>query len=229
MGKLFNMDSPVMRFLGRMGDLMILNLLVTLCAIPIVTIGASVTAMHYVALKLVRGEEGYITKDFFKSFKMNFKQATIIWLIMLLFLAVFGLDYYIVMFSGVAFPQGLHTVLVAVTVIFFVISGYIFPVLSRFDNSVRSTMKNGCIMSIMAIPKAIAMAIFALAPVYVLFMAPRAIPLVLLFGWALPGYMSALLYSGTFKKFEPQQEEVTADEEFHAVFEEDAEGMREGK
>ena len=89
MGKIFDMDSPVMRFLSRMADLMIMNLVVTICCIPIVTIGASITAMHYVMLKLVRGEDGYIVKDFFKSFKQNFKQSTIIWLIMCVFIFVF--------------------------------------------------------------------------------------------------------------------------------------------
>ena len=57
MGKLFNIDSPVMRFLGKVADLMILNLVTLLCCIPVVTIGASLTAMHYVLLKMVRNEE----------------------------------------------------------------------------------------------------------------------------------------------------------------------------
>ena len=99
MGKIFDLDSPVMRFLSRMADLMILNLLMTVCCLPVFTIGAANTAMHYVMLKMVRGEEGYIVKDFFKSFKMNFKQATVIWLIMILFILVFAGDYIIMTFS----------------------------------------------------------------------------------------------------------------------------------
>ena len=98
MGKIFNMDSPIMRFLNLVADLMIMNFVVTLCCLPIITIGASVTAMHYVMLKMVRGEDGYLVKDFFKSFKLNFKQATIIWLIMLLLIAVFVGDFFIVNF-----------------------------------------------------------------------------------------------------------------------------------
>lgn len=84
MGRIFDMDSPVMRFLGRLADLMILNLVTLLCCLPVVTIGASLTAMHYVLLKMVRNEESYIVRSFFKSFKENFKQATVIWLIILL-------------------------------------------------------------------------------------------------------------------------------------------------
>ena len=100
MGRIFDMDSPVMRFLGRLADLMILNLVTLLCCLPVVTIGASLTAMHYVLLKMVRNEESYIVRSFFKSFKQNFKQATVIWLIILLFLVIFGADIMIINNSG---------------------------------------------------------------------------------------------------------------------------------
>ncbi len=100
MGKLFNIDSPVMRFLGKVADLMILNLVTLVCCIPIVTIGASLTAMHYVLLKMVRDRECYIVRSFFKSFKANFKQATVIWLIILLVLVIFAADLRIINASG---------------------------------------------------------------------------------------------------------------------------------
>ena len=64
--KFFNLDSPVMQALGKMADLMWLNILTLICCIPVVTAGASLTAMHYMALKIVRNEECYITKGFFK-------------------------------------------------------------------------------------------------------------------------------------------------------------------
>lgn len=207
MGKLFDLDSPVMRFLSRMADLMILNLLVTVCCLPIITIGAGITAMHYVMLKLVRGEEGYIVKDFFKSFKTNFKQATIIWLIMLVFLLIFMGDFYIVNFSGADFPELMGTILLVAAIFMFVTATYIFPVLSHFDNTVRNTIKNGCIMSIMAAPKAILMAAMMVAPIVIAFYKPSVIPLVILFGFTLPGYLSAILYSKTFRKFEPEPEQ----------------------
>ncbi len=54
--KLFNLDSPLMRALGKMADLMWLNILTMVCCIPVFTIGASLTALHYMALKIVRDE-----------------------------------------------------------------------------------------------------------------------------------------------------------------------------
>ncbi len=81
--KFFSVDSPLMQALNRMADLLWLNVLTVLCCIPIVTVGASLTAMHYMLLKIVRDEETYVTRGFFKSFKNNFRQATVIWLIQL--------------------------------------------------------------------------------------------------------------------------------------------------
>ena len=80
---LFNYDNPVWRFIGKFWDVLILNVLWLVCSIPIVTIGASTTAMYYVTLKLARDEDGYTIRSFFKSFKENFRQATVIWLIFL--------------------------------------------------------------------------------------------------------------------------------------------------
>ena len=64
--KIFDLDSPLMQFLNKMADLLWLNILTFICCIPIVTIGASLTAMHYMALKMVGNEECYITRGFSK-------------------------------------------------------------------------------------------------------------------------------------------------------------------
>ena len=142
MGRFFDLESPLMRVLNRVADLMILNLLMIVCCIPIITTGAAVTAMHYVLLKMVRGEEGYLIRGFFKSFKANFKQATLIWLIMLVVIAVYIGDTVILLFSGIAFPKPLIIVVTAVGIIISLIGMYIFPLLARFDNSIRNTIKN---------------------------------------------------------------------------------------
>lgn len=214
MGNLFNLDSPIMRFLTKVADLMWLNILAIICCIPIVTIGPTMTAVHYVALKMYRNEEGYITRDFFKSFKTNFKQALIIWLMMLLFFIVMLGDVYIIFFSTLEFPKMLNAVLMAIGVLVLVVTTYIFPVLSRYNNSIKNTIKNGCIMSILAFPKSILMIIVGCVPIAILLLSIQWVPVVFLLGISGPAYFSAMLYSGTFKKFEPE-EETTEEEEYH--------------
>ena len=96
MDKLFNMDNKFFTVMGRVADLIMLNVVCLICCLPIVTIGASLTALHYVTLKMARNEESYIIRSFFKSFKQNFKQATIINLIMLVIAAILYMDLNIV-------------------------------------------------------------------------------------------------------------------------------------
>ena len=92
MGRFFSMDNKFFTFMNKVADLCILNIICLVCCIPIVTAGASITAMYYVTLKMVRNEEAYIVRSFFKSFKDNFKQATIINLIMIAVGAILYLD-----------------------------------------------------------------------------------------------------------------------------------------
>lgn len=211
MGKLFDLDSPIMRFLSRAADLLWLNILVIVCSIPIVTVGASLTGMHYVMLKMARNEEGYITRSFFKSFKENFKQATLMWLIFLAFFIVFGLDMYMMNFSGASFPGWMRIALMVVAVIVFCVYLYAFPLQSHFVNSIRGTLKNAAIMVVAAFPRTLGMIAVSIVPWVVLYLSTALVPIVLMFGISLPAYTCALLYNPLFKKFEPEEEEKDPD------------------
>ena len=125
--KIFDLDSPLMNVLNKMADLMWLNILTLICCIPVITAGAALTSMHYVALKIVRNEESYITRSFFKSFKTNFRQATLIWLLLMLVAAILGGDYYIITKSGMQFSQVLVVLIMAAGVLVICTSLYVFP------------------------------------------------------------------------------------------------------
>ena len=104
MGKLFDLDSPFIRALNRVADLMILNLVVLFFVIVPFTGGAALTGMHYVLLKMVRNEETYVVKGFWKSFKLNFKQATIIWIIIMALAGIIGVDFLWVKANATVLP-----------------------------------------------------------------------------------------------------------------------------
>lgn len=211
MGSLFNLDSPVMVFLTKMADLIIVNLLAAICCIPIFTIGASMTALHYIVLKILRNEECYIVRGFFKSFKENFKQATIMWLIMLLVLAVFVGDFLIFQYSGISFPQWLKIAMIVIVVFAVFASMHAFPLLAKFDNSVKNTFKNSLYMGILTFPKTIAMMICWVIPVALAVFLPQVMPIVFCFGFSGPALLNAMLYNKSFKRFEPEEEQKDAD------------------
>jgi len=93
MRTILNFDGPLMSFITKITYSAYLNILWLICCLPIVTIGASTTALFYVSLKVAKNEEGSITKAFFHSFKANFRQSTVIWLILLVVGIVLGLSY----------------------------------------------------------------------------------------------------------------------------------------
>lgn len=214
MGKVFDLDSPVMRFLNRLADLLILNFLMIACCIPIITIGAANTAMHYVLLKMIRGEEGYLIRGFFKSFKLNFKQATVLWLIMLLVILVYVGDALIFHYSLLPFPKGLVIAVVAIAILLLMTAIYVFPLQARFENSIKNTLKNAMILAFANLPKTILMLVFYAVPLVIGYFSTYSLIFVIMFGITVPAYGAAWLYSGIFKKIEPEEEEVVSDLDF---------------
>jgi uncharacterized membrane protein YesL len=209
------MDSPVMVALSKAADLMILNFVAFIACIPIFTIGASLTALHYVSLKMVRKEDGYIVRSFFKSFKENFKQATICWLVILVFIVVFVLDLFIINNSGMEHADVFRIALLAVGILAMMVIVYIFPLLARFENTIKGTLKNALFMSILGLPKTILMMVACGLPVILYMISLNLIPIIFLFGISGPAYLCALLYSGTFKKFEPQTTDGDVGDDWH--------------
>ena len=64
---LFSYDSAFFRIMDKLGSLFILNMLTLICSIPLFTVGTAFTALYYVTMKMVRDEETYVTKDYFRK------------------------------------------------------------------------------------------------------------------------------------------------------------------
>lgn len=202
--KFFNYDSPIMQFLSRLTDLFILNFLFLICSIPIVTIGASATALYSVTLKMAKNEESYIFSSFFRAFKSNFKHGTVSWLILLLAGTVLVMDYRAVGIIGGAFQQIFSFLLIFFCMIILFPAIYIFPYIARFENTIKNSLKNAFIISIAQLPFTILLLlILAAAAAFTIFIDLRIAG----FTWFVIGfsglaYLSSFLYRRAFQKFE---------------------------
>lgn len=202
MGALFNLDNPVWNFMGKVADLILLNILCIVCSLPIFTIGASWTALYFVTIRMVRKEESYIIKDFFRSFKENFKQATIIWFMVLGAALLFVGDIVIYRMMPDQIPM---PVMLAVVVLGYLVLGtviYVFPLLSRFHNTTKGTIKNAFLISIVNIPYTLILVILMLIPIVLTIFVFQAAPVILAVGVSLPAYFSSYLWVRIFRKFE---------------------------
>lgn len=170
MNQFLTPDNPVMQFITKIVNCVYLNILWFICCIPIVTAGASTTALFYVTLKMAKNEEGNITKAFFHSFKENFKQGTIIWLILLGVGIVLGLDGYVLyhLHSTNAFWTIVTAVFLVAVVGFCIVLMYIFPLLSRFENTIKAMFKNSIMIGMRFLLCTFLMAVIYFAMAFVI-------------------------------------------------------------
>ena len=144
MHNLLNPDNKVMRVITKIADTVILNFLWLIFSIPVVTAGASTTALFDLSIKMVNDEEGNLISGFWRSFRSNLKSATKTWLILLALGAVLGLDGYF--FYHMRFENPFWTVLTAIYLIalaaYAIVLMYVYALMACFENSSFAMLRN---------------------------------------------------------------------------------------
>lgn len=214
---IFSYESRFSRIMTQIAYSCYLNLLWAVCCLPIFTIGASTTALYYVACKIAKNEEGDLTQQFFRSFRTNFKQATLIWLPLLLLGFALGFDVFVLLrlraatTGGVAILWTLFLAAIIFACIIYVVElMYVFVLLAKVDNTSLAMVKNSlligthylnCTICVFAIH-------FAMFVVAVRFFTP-----ILLLGEGLCAILSAHLFNPLIDALSTKPEDVTASEE----------------
>lgn|GEM_PF-1238223 len=144
--------SPKERFFQlceKFGEMFFLNILFTVTCLPIITIGASFTALYTITFKMVRNEDVTIKRDFFRAFKSNFKQATQLWVGLMV---VFGFVYWQLRIVMNTTSQKAN-ILVGLLGIEFILLTFavplLFPFVARYKNTNLNMVKNSFIASFM--------------------------------------------------------------------------------
>ncbi len=209
MQKIFDFDGPLMTFLKKIFDLFVVNILWVICSIPIFTIGAATTAAYYTCFKAIRKEDGYVIKTFFKAFRGNFKQATVLWLIGVFAVALISLEI-VQLFKLSLIGTTMGNVLLCVFGISAIIVVcaliYVFAVQAFFDNTIKNTIKNSLILGMSNLGYTLLMIglDLVLGGITLIF-APIFCPI-------LHTYINAIFIYKIFKKYLPQDE--NSDEEY---------------
>jgi uncharacterized membrane protein YesL len=195
----FSMDGPFYKVGSIVADIMILSFFWILFSIPIVTIGASTTALYYVMTRKVTNRDGYLFRDFLNGFKTNFKQATIIWLAALV---IFGVLFLNIM--NINLVGDLKTIVLPVQICFMIelalVLFYIFPITSRFEVSLKDSIKFAFFMAnrhILTSVCCIAIGAGTLLAIYMY-------PLIILVAIGIYVYLTSFLMIRVFKKYRPE-------------------------
>ncbi|MCL2701990.1 MAG: DUF624 domain-containing protein [Defluviitaleaceae bacterium] len=199
--KIFDLDSPVIRFLTMMADVMIISLLWILTSIPIVTVGASTTAAYYVLTRRVSNREGYLLRDYFTAFRINFVNATLAFLTLMVFIIVPLLNIYNIEFYGrfgiVALP--LNIVMIAEAIFVYI---HIFPMASRFDMKYRQLLKSAFLIANKHLLTTITHAAFFVGVLLLIFY----YPILLLFGAGIYCWLSSYMLMRIYRKYRPEMD-----------------------
>ena len=190
MRKFFNYDNPIFQTVSRLADLAILGLLFLACCLPVVTVGASASALFKAAYDLTLERGSGVVKNFFRAFRDNFKQATGAWLLALLVFVSLLCDWFLLKlyFEGAAFTVLACIVIVlALGLIGFLC--YFFALIARYENTLREHARNALILSIRYFYKTLPMILIQLLPLLMFLCMPAVLVQTLLF-WIMfcPGF-----------------------------------------
>ena len=199
---MFGIDSKFYEVVSRIADLVVLNLLFVLCSLPIITIGASTTALYGVTKKMAENREGYI----FRLFKENFKQSTIMWIILLLFALIPTIDLYIInSFEKTIVTTALKGLMLAAALAILFVFLYAMALQSTFENTIKNTLKNAFLMVIGHFPWTLLIVFITLLPIILLVLLGRSagsVVYVMLFvGFAVLAYLNSYIFNHIFKRY----------------------------
>lgn len=190
-----NIDNPFFEAMGRFGDIMIINFLFVLCSLPVITLGAALTAVYGTFRKMEEGTEGSIPKTFLRIFSGNIRKCTPAWILMLFSGMLLVFD---VIFLGYVGMRGIWKIVGAGTGCLILLWEMIFVwfpvVLSEEEISGKESLKEAALRAVLHLPVTLMMAILnnilLICLILDVYYVMAAVPLYLVFGFALTGFIN---------------------------------------
>ena len=214
MHNLFHYENPFIQFLVRVGDLMILNALFILCSLPVVTLGASLTALHRVTQNMLFEQEEPLLKAFFRAFRQNFKQSTLAWLVELVVIVSLVCDVLLVMayFDG-GLAKAMYILVAVLAILVAGVFSYLMPLIARYENGMRQQVYNAVVLAIIKLPKTVLLMLLNLLPVILLLISVPVFVQTLIFwviiGFAFVSFLTSSILKPVFQQLEKGNNSVT--------------------
>ncbi len=204
MNSIFSLDGAFVKYMSLVADVIILSALYMIICIPIITIGPATTAMFYVMTRRIYEKEGYIIRDFFKSFKENFGQSTFTWILLQGLMVVLGVNIF-AMLTGYIFSLDHLAGKVLLGFYFLALieviiaSLYIYPIISRFHLKFLPAIKTALLLGNKHMPSTISIACLAVLIGYLTI----ANPFLIAFSMGIYAAFSSYFFMKIFRKYNP--------------------------
>ena len=205
--KIFDPEGPLMSALAKLSDVVFCNIMFCVCSLPIITIGAALSALYDCTMSIVEDlEKPSMFRQFWTSFRKHLKQGTLLWLICLGILLI--LAAYAAAVNTLSGTMGTvyKVFFLLLAILFWAGFQYVFPVQANFDLRVRDVLKTAWLLSAAALPwTLLAMAITGLAVYMALFMGPTAINTAVflwaVIGFCLVAYLQSFCFRQSFRRY----------------------------
>ncbi len=212
MNNWLNPDNKFFTFMGKAFDIVVLNTIWLILCIPVITIVPATTALYYAVVKVIRRERSYAIKEFFRSFKRNFKQGVVFSLLALVLVFVLYIDFryaWELMQAGESSGSTYFGVFIVIAVLFFAMYSYIGPILSRFEMKITGILKTSFVMATRHVLTTIILLVLltgVLLGCYILLPGIFFLP-------AVATLLASFSIEKVFKKYMPAREETAEGEE----------------
>ena len=214
---LFNMEGPLWRALNLIADVIILHFLWLICSLPVVTIGASTTALYYAMMKRIRTNEGQVYSNFWHSFKENFRQSTIYWLIIVVVGVVMWLDMNFCFTWGGTAGKVMLAGCSLLLIPCWIVLQYLFPVQAKFTGTLYQNFKNALLLSIRHLPMTLLLTFIWVTVWLLLATFPPFLGLMMISGAGLIAWITSYIYIQIFRSYLPdelQEDQKKTDNEY---------------
>lgn len=207
MKKMLGPDSPLFQFLSRVGELIILNFFFLICSVPLVTVGASLAAMTKVTQNYALGAEPGVFRAFFRAFRDNFRQATVVWLAMVLIAAALVGDMLLIgaFLTGTA-AFLLRCLTLALAIVLLAVFSYLFPLLVRYDNTLRQHAQNAFLLAVIKLPRTLGVTVLNALPFVLAYFSPfrflQTLSFWVIIGCAVVSYLDSILLCPVLRELE---------------------------
>ncbi len=214
MKNLLNPEGALFQMLSRIGDMILLNVLFLICCVPVVTIGASLAALHRMLQEIVYDTDSSTVKGFFRAFRANFKQATLFWIILLIVGVSLYCDFLLIItfFSGTEAAKWMLILLAVLVCVVVCVASYMIPLMVRYSNTLRQHLGNAVVLAIIKLPKTIGMVLLNLLPLILFLLSPAVFMQTLIFwlviGFAFVAFLESTMLKTVFDQLEKGNEFV---------------------
>lgn len=205
---MFVTDSKLFRILDGIGQCVLLSMLWLVLSLPVITAGSATAALYYTAVMCMRQDQGRPMQRFLSSFRQNFWQGTLAFLLQLAIgAAILGLCRAALVSQRMK-EETIWLVFLVLHLLSICWMHYIFACIGRFHSSLRQILKNSLILCLWNLPRSLVMAVLLVAAVagFILLL-PRSLGAILF----LPGLHALLcscLLEPIFQKYVEQDRET---------------------